>query len=95
MRSWWPTSRCEESELTVEDLAEHCLEHLARYKQPVAIELVDALPKNPVDKPTIRKRDGEARLREVCDIIHAVVFGAGDPVAHIVRKGSHLGVTTP
>ncbi|MBA2349227.1 MAG: AMP-binding protein, partial [Solirubrobacterales bacterium] len=53
----------EESELTAPDLAAHCLEHLARYKQPVAIEIVDALPKNPVgkiDKPTIRKQDAAA-----------------------------------
>ncbi len=51
------------SELTADDLAERCSEHLARYKQPVAIELVDELPKNPVgkiDKPTIRKQDAAA-----------------------------------
>ncbi len=53
----------EESELSAEDLSAHCLEHLARYKQPVAIELVESLPKNPVgkiDKPTIRKQDAAA-----------------------------------
>ncbi len=43
---------------TTEELAELCREKLARYKQPVAIELLDELPKNPVgkiDKPTLRK----------------------------------------
>jgi acyl-CoA synthetase (AMP-forming)/AMP-acid ligase II len=45
--------------VTVQELHELCAEHLAKYKLPVLIELLDELPKNPVgkiDKPTLRKR---------------------------------------
>ncbi len=51
------------ADTTPEALAERCREELARYKQPVAIELLPELPKNPVgkiDKPAIRKHDAEA-----------------------------------
>ena len=42
----------------VEELDALCAERLAKYKRPVAIELLDELPKNPVgkiDKPALRK----------------------------------------
>ena len=51
-------------ELTVEELAARCEEHLAKYKRPTEIHLIDELPKNPVgklDKPTLRARDAEAQ----------------------------------
>jgi long-chain acyl-CoA synthetase len=44
--------------VTVEELEALCAERLAKYKRPVAIELVDELPKNHVgkiDKPALRK----------------------------------------
>ena len=47
-----------DSELTEEDLLEHCRCHLTRVKVPERIHVVDALPKNPVgkiDKPTLRR----------------------------------------
>jgi long-chain acyl-CoA synthetase len=47
------------AELTVEALDELCAERLAKYKRPVAIELLDELPKNAVgkiDKPALRRR---------------------------------------
>jgi long-chain acyl-CoA synthetase len=43
--------------LDPEDLRERCREHLTRVKVPVAVHVLDALPKNPVgkiDKPTLR-----------------------------------------
>ncbi len=52
-----------EADATVEDLHALCLEHLAKYKQPVLIELMDELPKNPVgkiDKPTLRKHSSNS-----------------------------------
>jgi acyl-CoA synthetase (AMP-forming)/AMP-acid ligase II len=45
--------------VTRDDLHELCEARLAKYKRPVAIELLDALPKNPVgklDKPALRAR---------------------------------------
>jgi O-succinylbenzoate-CoA ligase len=47
-----------DSEVTEEKLLDHCRRHLTRVKVPERIEVVDALPKNPVgkiDKPTLRK----------------------------------------
>jgi acyl-CoA synthetase (AMP-forming)/AMP-acid ligase II len=44
--------------VTVEQLEALCAERLAKYKRPVAIEIVDELPKNPIgkiDKPALRK----------------------------------------
>ena len=44
--------------VTVEELEVLCAERLAKYKRPVAIELLDELPKNHVgkiDKPALRK----------------------------------------
>ncbi|MGY1916290.1 class I adenylate-forming enzyme family protein [Blastococcus sp. SYSU DS0973] len=41
-----------------QDLLEHCRHHLTRVKVPERIEIVDALPKNPVgktDKPALRR----------------------------------------
>jgi acyl-CoA synthetase (AMP-forming)/AMP-acid ligase II len=46
------------AELSVEQLHELCAERLAKYKRPVAIELLDELPKNAVgkiDKPALRR----------------------------------------
>ena len=46
------------SELTEEELLDHCRHHLTRVKVPERIDVVDALPKNPVgkiDKPTLRR----------------------------------------
>jgi acyl-CoA synthetase (AMP-forming)/AMP-acid ligase II len=48
-----------DAQVTVEELHDLCREKLAKYKLPVAIEVLDDLPKNPVgkiDKPTLRKR---------------------------------------
>ncbi|MDR7252387.1 acyl-CoA synthetase (AMP-forming)/AMP-acid ligase II [Nocardioides sp. BE266] len=45
--------------VTEEELKELCAAHLTRVKVPVAITVLDALPKNPVgkiDKPTLRQR---------------------------------------
>ena len=45
------------TDVTVDELHELCAAQLARYKRPVAIELLDELPKNPVgkiDKPALR-----------------------------------------
>ncbi|MFF0816822.1 AMP-binding protein [Rhodococcus sp. NPDC003318] len=45
------------STLTPADLARHCRAHLTRVKVPERIEIVEALPKNPVgkiDKPRLR-----------------------------------------
>lgn len=36
--------------VTDEELLAHCREHLARYKTPRWVEIVDALPKNPIGK---------------------------------------------
>ena len=47
------------AELTVEALDALCVERLAKYKRPVAIEVLDELPKNAVgkiDKPALRRR---------------------------------------
>ncbi|MCW2957744.1 MAG: AMP-dependent synthetase [Solirubrobacterales bacterium] len=47
-----------DASVTVDELHELCRGQLAKYKLPVLIELMDALPKNPVgkiDKPTLRK----------------------------------------
>ncbi len=41
--------------VTAEDVGEHCRQHLAGYKRPKHVVLVDALPKNPSGK--ILKRD--------------------------------------
>jgi acyl-CoA synthetase (AMP-forming)/AMP-acid ligase II len=46
------------SDLTEEQLLAHCRHHLTRVKVPERIDIVDALPKNPVgkiDKPTLRR----------------------------------------
>jgi long-chain acyl-CoA synthetase len=46
------------SKVTEEQLHEHCRRHLTRVKVPERIEIVEALPKNPVgkiDKPTLRR----------------------------------------
>ncbi|MFT4008679.1 MAG: AMP-binding protein [Nocardioidaceae bacterium] len=48
-----------DAELQVEDLFATCRAHLTKVKVPVAIHLVDALPKNPVgkiDKPQLRSQ---------------------------------------
>jgi long-chain acyl-CoA synthetase len=53
-----------ESAATAEQLHALCAERLAKYKRPVAIELHDALPKNPIgkiDKPTLRARSTAQR----------------------------------
>lgn len=46
------------AQLTSEDVVEHCRRTLTRVKVPVAVDVVEALPKNPVgkiDKPTLRR----------------------------------------
>jgi long-chain acyl-CoA synthetase len=51
--SLYPNAR-----LTDEDLLAHCRVHLTRVKVPERIDILDALPKNPVgktDKPTLRR----------------------------------------
>jgi long-chain acyl-CoA synthetase len=43
--------------VTVEELEALCAERLAKYKRPVAIEVLDELPKNAIgkiDKPALR-----------------------------------------
>jgi acyl-CoA synthetase (AMP-forming)/AMP-acid ligase II len=55
---------------TVRDLAALCESHLARYKRPVEIEIIAAIPKNPVgklDKPTLRRLDAERLLSGAVD----------------------------
>jgi long-chain acyl-CoA synthetase len=45
-------------ELNEELLIDHCRRHLAKTKVPIAVELLDALPRNPVgkiDKPALRR----------------------------------------
>jgi acyl-CoA synthetase (AMP-forming)/AMP-acid ligase II len=47
-----------DSQVTEEQLLEHCRTHLTRVKVPVSITIVNAIPKNPVgkiDKPTLRR----------------------------------------
>lgn len=47
------------AEVTEESLLAFCREHLTRVKVPVAVHVVEALPKNPVgkiDKPTLRRQ---------------------------------------
>jgi fatty-acyl-CoA synthase len=49
--------------LTIEALREWAGEHLARYKLPTALEVVDELPRNAagkVLKPQLRERFGSA-----------------------------------
>ncbi|MFT4231176.1 MAG: hypothetical protein QM606_00150, partial [Leucobacter sp.] len=46
------------SDTTSEELAEHCRAGLMKIKVPARIEIVDALPRNPVgkvDKPAMRR----------------------------------------
>ena len=46
-----------EADLAVDELHAHCAERLAKYKRPTRIEVLDALPKNPIgkiDKPSLR-----------------------------------------
>ncbi|GLB65540.1 long-chain-fatty-acid--CoA ligase [Dietzia sp. NCCP-2495] len=46
-----------EAELTPESVIAHCSQHLTRVKVPVDVEIISALPKNPVgkiDKPALR-----------------------------------------
>lgn len=46
--------------LSADRILAHTAEHLAKYKQPTAVSIVDALPKNPVgkiDKPALRRID--------------------------------------
>lgn len=48
------------AQLDEETLREHCRTHLARVKVPVAVHVVEALPKNPVgkiSKPALRESD--------------------------------------
>ncbi len=47
---------------TREELVDHCLESLARYKKPRSIEFVDELPKNPAGK--VIKKELRAMLLE-------------------------------
>ena len=47
-----------DAQLSEDDLLEHCRLHLTRVKVPERIEIVEALPKNPVgktDKPSLRR----------------------------------------
>ncbi|BBZ46352.1 fatty-acid--CoA ligase FadD5 [Mycobacterium parmense] len=56
-------------ELRLEDLADFLTERLARYKHPKALEIVDALPRNPagkVLKTELRARYGAAVSSESC-----------------------------
>lgn len=49
------------SDLTQDELLDHCRRHLTRVKVPERIEIIDALPRNPVgkiDKPTLRRALG-------------------------------------
>ena len=49
--------------LRIEDLGEFLVERLARYKHPKALEVVDALPRNPagkVLKTELRLRYGDS-----------------------------------
>ena len=53
--------------LVIEDLGEYLTERLARYKHPKALEIVDALPRNPagkVLKTELRLRYGAHRDSE-------------------------------
>jgi fatty-acyl-CoA synthase len=57
-------------ELRLDDLAEFLSERLARYKHPKALEIVDALPRNPagkVLKTELRVRYGAARATETAE----------------------------
>ena len=48
-----------DADLSDEVIDAHIAEHLARYKRPVTITIVDDIPKNPVgkiDKPTLRRQ---------------------------------------
>lgn len=50
-------TRYPQASLTAEEVIHHCRMHLMRAKVPVAVDLVDALPRNPVgkiDKPALR-----------------------------------------
>ncbi|MFD1658695.1 class I adenylate-forming enzyme family protein [Streptomyces caeni] len=45
--------------VTAEDLVEACTANMARYKVPVGVRILDALPKNPIgkiDKPALRRQ---------------------------------------
>ena len=47
-----------DAQVSEQDLLEHCRRHLTRVKVPERVEIVDALPKNPVgktDKPALRR----------------------------------------
>ncbi|MFV0495165.1 fatty-acid--CoA ligase FadD5 [Mycobacterium sp.] len=53
-----------EGALSIEELDEYLTERLARYKHPKALEIVEALPRNPsgkVLKPELRRRYGMSR----------------------------------
>lgn len=54
-----------ESALTLADLDDFLTERLARYKHPKALEIVDALPRNPsgkVLKTELRERFGDTSV---------------------------------
>ena len=44
-----------DTQATEEELIDHCREHLAHYKCPKSVDILDALPRNPTGK--ILKRD--------------------------------------
>ena len=51
----------EGAELTVESLSEFLNDHIARYKHPRHVVVIDALPRNPtgkVTKPVLRQQFG-------------------------------------
>jgi fatty-acyl-CoA synthase len=68
-------------ELRLGDLEEFLAERLARYKHPKALEIVDALPRNPagkVLKTELRVRYGAANVTEIFSAATDLAVGEGD-----------------
>ena len=56
------------TEATEDELIAHCREHLAKFKCPTSVDIIDALPSNPTGKilkRDLRKPDWEGRDRQV------------------------------
>jgi fatty-acyl-CoA synthase len=66
------------AELTLENLQEFLGERLARYKHPRALEVVDALPRNPAGK--VLKTELRARFGKE-DLIDAGESSSGSTVS--------------
>jgi fatty-acyl-CoA synthase len=68
------------TELTLADLGDYLTERLARYKHPKALEVVDALPRNPagkVLKTELRTRFGEANSVDASESSSASTVSVG------------------